>query len=43
VPILASISASLFLIISVWPGTQISSILAPLAIRALVANIALIY
>jgi hypothetical protein len=35
-------SASLFPIISVWPGTQISSILAPLVIRALVASIALI-
>ena len=43
VPSLASISASLFPIISVYPGTQTSSILAPLALRALVANIALIY
>jgi hypothetical protein len=43
VPILASMSTSSFPIISVYPGTQISSILAPLAIRALVANIALIY
>jgi hypothetical protein len=43
VPILASISASLFPIISICPGIQISSILASLALRALVANIALIY
>ena len=42
-PILASSSASSFPTISVCPGTQISSILAPLALRALVANIALIY
>jgi hypothetical protein len=42
VPSLASTSASSFPIISVCPGTQISSILAPLALRALVANIALI-
>jgi hypothetical protein len=43
VPSLASISTSLFPIISICPGTQTSSILAPLALRALVANIALIY
>ena len=42
VPSLASMSAFLFPIISVCPGTQTSSILAPLALRALVANIALI-
>ena len=42
VPILASVSASSFPTISVCPGTQISSILAPLAFRALVANMALI-
>jgi hypothetical protein len=43
VPSLASISASLFPIISIYSRTQTSSILAPLALRALVANIALIY
>jgi hypothetical protein len=43
VPILASIFASLFRIIFIYPGTQISFILAPLALKALVANIALIY
>jgi hypothetical protein len=42
-PSLASLSTSLFPIISIYPGTQISSILAPLALRALVASIALIY
>ena len=42
-PSLASSSASSFPIISICPGTQISSILAPLALRALVASIALIY
>ena len=40
---LASISTSLFSIISIYSRTQTSSILAPLALRALVANIALIY
>ena len=43
IPILASMSASLFPIISIYPRIQISSILAPLALRALVASIALIY
>jgi hypothetical protein len=42
-PSLASMSASLFPIISICPRTQTSSILAPLALRALVTNIALIY
>jgi hypothetical protein len=43
VPSLASIFASLFPIIFICPGTQTSSILASLALRALVVNIALIY
>jgi hypothetical protein len=43
VPSLASLFTSSFPIISICPGTQISSILAPLALRALVASIALIY
>ena len=43
IPSLASLFTSLFPIISIYPRTQISSILAPLALRALVANIALIY
>jgi hypothetical protein len=42
-PSLASISTSLFPIIFICPRIQTSSILAPLALRALVANIALIY
>jgi hypothetical protein len=43
IPNLASLFTSLFPIISICPEIQISSILAPLALRALVASIALIY